>query len=89
VSVQVRQRVGDEPASLAAIFVFNTGDAPAQRSYSLARLGLEGAWHITEWPSGRAWEQPVERIAVTLAPHDSVLLFASRELFSTPPDRLP
>ena len=89
VSVQVRQRVGDEPASLAAIFVFNTGDAPAQRSYSLARLGLEGAWHITEWPSGRAWEQPVERIAVTLAPHDSVLLFASRELFSAPPDRLP
>lgn len=89
VSVQVRQSAGADSPARVAIFVFNTGDAPAQRSYSLAGLGLDGAWHITEWIEGRAWEQPVDRIAVTLAPHDGVLLFASREPLPAPPDRLP
>ena len=89
VSVQVRWSAGEQTPSVAAIFVFNTGDAPAQRMYSLARLGLDGAWHITEWGAGRAWPEPVERIAVTLAPHDSALLFASRQPLDAPPNRLP
>lgn len=89
VSVQVRHGADEDAPTLAAIFVFNTGDAPAQRTYSLRRLGLDGAWHLTEWITGRAWEQPVERIAVTLAPHDGTLLFASREPLAALPDRLP
>lgn len=88
VRVQVRQSVEDQAAP-TAIFVFNTGDAPAERTYSLARLGLSGAWHIVEWISGHTWPEPVEQISVTLAPHDGALLFASREPLPAPPDRLP
>ncbi|MCZ2098609.1 MAG: alpha-galactosidase [Anaerolineae bacterium] len=88
VRVQVRQSARDQAAP-AAIFVFNTGDAPAERTYPLARLGLPGAWHIVEWGSGRGWPEPVERISLTLAPHDGALLFASRQPLAAPPDRLP
>ncbi|HMM30103.1 MAG TPA: hypothetical protein PKD46_17625, partial [Aggregatilineaceae bacterium] len=88
VRVQVRQSTRDQAAP-AAIFVFNTGDAPAERTYPLARLGLPGAWHIVEWGSGRGWPEPVERISLTLAPHGGALLFASRQPLAAPPDRLP
>ncbi|MCC6798746.1 MAG: hypothetical protein IT325_01425, partial [Anaerolineae bacterium] len=88
VRVQVRRSVEDQAAP-AAIFVFNTGDAPAERTYSLARLGLPGAWHIVEWISGHTWPEPTEQISVTLAPHDGTLLFASRQPLTTPPESLP
>jgi hypothetical protein len=45
VLVQVRAGAGQE----AAIFIFNTGENPVQRSYRLEALGLPERGHIFDW----------------------------------------
>ncbi|HML24185.1 MAG TPA: alpha-galactosidase [Aggregatilinea sp.] len=85
VMVQVRTPGGASPNDDAALFVFNTGEIPVQRRYTLAALGLPAARCVMEWPSGERWPDPVDTIDLTLAPHAGTLLFLS----TVPLDRLP
>ncbi len=88
VRVQVRVPLDGAPDPVA-IFVFNTGDTPAGRVYTLDRLGLPGPRYIVEWVAQQRWPEPVDRIAVNLAPHDGALFFVSLAPLETIPDRLP
>lgn len=83
VMVQVREHEG-----LAAVFCFNVGDRPAERSYPLALLGLNGPLHAYDW-SGDAALGEVERVTVVLAPHEGRLIYLSAEPITEKPSRLP
>jgi hypothetical protein len=84
VLVQVR---GDNRQ--AAIFVFNTGETMVQRTFPLATLGLENGKYIFDWTANHAFAGRVDDIAVTLAPHDGALLFASPSPILSTPEQLP
>jgi hypothetical protein len=86
VLVQVRD---PQPGGLAAVFVFNTGEQPAQRTYPLEALGLPGPLFAYDWTSDTSWPEPAASISVRLDPHDGALLFLSPDPIQTPPDRLP
>ena len=79
---------GDERES-AAVFLFNTGQYPAQRTYPLALLGLAGPQHVFDWTLNQAWPSAVDRISVILPPHDGRLLFLNREAIIEQPLNLP
>jgi hypothetical protein len=83
VIVQVREHDG-----LAAVFVFNVGDHPAERSYPLALLGLAGPLHGYDW-SREVALGPVERVTAALNPHEGRLLFFSPAPITAKPSRLP
>jgi hypothetical protein len=83
VIVQVREHDG-----LAAVFVFNVGDRPAERSYPLTLLGLPGCLHGYDWSRDTALGE-VERVSVALAPHEGRLIYLSAEPITTRPGRLP
>ncbi len=93
VLVQVRTSVvtggAERVTRMGTVFLFNTGELPAQRTYPLAALGLTAPQHVFDWTADRAWPEPVERLSVTLPPHDGALLFLSPTPITTAPERLP
>ncbi len=72
-----------------AIFIFNTGDAPTERTYSLDDLGIADARYVCDWTHQTFEVLETSKVSVTLAPHDGVLLFISSTPFQTCPERLP
>jgi hypothetical protein len=84
VLVQVR---GD--GQTCAIFIFNTGETPVQRTYSLDALGIADTRYVCDWVRRTSEAFPTSRVSVTLAPHDGALLFASPTPITVPPERLP
>jgi hypothetical protein len=86
VLVQVRD---PQPGGLAAVFVFNTGEQPVQRTYSLEALGLPGPLSVYDWTADMSWTEPAASISVRLDPHDGALLFLSPEPILTAPETLP
>jgi hypothetical protein len=84
VLVQVR---GDE--KMGALFIFNTGDTPIQRTYALAALGITGRQYVFDWTNRTSGDCAVSQISVTLAPHDGALLFVSPTPITTAPEYLP
>lgn len=77
------------PEKICAVFIFNTGEHPAQRTYSLSALGLDSPAHIYDWTATSSWKEPVEQIAVTLLPHDGALFFVGPSAFVDSPATLP
>lgn len=82
VLVQVRDlgpslacRVQGEPGATVAVFFFNVGDTPAQRTYSLSALGLDSPLRVYDWSAGRWREQAVDSLTVALSAHEGSLLF--------------
>jgi hypothetical protein len=86
VIVQVR---GSTSSTQSAVFIFNTGEYPIQRTFYLSALGLSSPAHFYDWTAMRAWEQPVDHLAVTLQPHDGALLFLDQSPFISLPFTLP
>ncbi len=70
-------------------FVFNTGETVVQRTYPLSALGLESGKYLFDWTADRPSAEAVDQIAVTLAPHDGALLFASPSPILSTPEQLP
>lgn len=73
----------------SAVFFFNTGDRPVQRTYSLVHLGLDGPLYVFDWLTRCSGDEPVGEIPLTLAAHEGVLLFLSRTPIPTAPENLP
>ncbi len=86
VIVQVR---GSISSTHSAVFIFNTGEYPVQRTFPLSAIGLSNPAHVYDWTAMCAWEQPVDHLAVTLQPHDGALLFLDQSAFVSPPSTLP
>jgi hypothetical protein len=84
--VLVQVRGGER---MTAIFIFNTGEAPVQRTYSLDALGIAGAPYVYDWVKQASEALPASQVSVTLDPHDGALLFASPTPITVPPERLP
>jgi hypothetical protein len=76
VIVQVGFRKNRKPEE-SVIFVFNTGEHPVQRSYTLQSLGIPAPRWVRDWEQRQDRHEPVERISVTLDPHAGKLLFVS------------
>ncbi|MBE2267222.1 MAG: alpha-galactosidase [Anaerolinea sp.] len=72
-----------------AIFILNGGETTVERVYPLHVLGIRLPLYAYDWTADRAYPEPVDRIAVTLAPHDGALIFLSNEPILSAPDRLP
>jgi hypothetical protein len=87
VMVQVRTALagGDQ----VAVFILNMGDKPAQRCYTLEQLGLAAPLMMFDWTTQSSSLTAIERLEVTLDPHDGVLVFLSPTQFTQPPKRLP
>lgn len=68
-----------------AVFIFNTGDAPVRRTYSLARLGIPGACTVHD-AAGVRVSGPAETLAVGLEAHAGALLFVLPEEAAAPHD---
>jgi alpha-galactosidase len=93
VLVQVRdlQATNDPtngPGAVAAALFLNTGEQTVQRSYPLSLLGLPEPLYVFDWTSDQPWPAPVDTLAVTLAPHDSALLFLSSKAILSAPEKL-
>jgi hypothetical protein len=86
VIVAVRNSI---PSAACAIFIFNTGEHPVQRTYSLSALGMNSPCYVYDWTGMHFWADPVEQISVTLSPHDSALLFLASSPIAIPPTVLP
>ncbi len=84
VLVQVRER-----EDISAVFIFNTGAYPVQRTYTLTQLGLPTSLHVYDWTRGQSWAQPVDRVSLAIQAHDGRLLFLSRQPIFNSPDCLP
>lgn len=84
VLVQVR---GDE--RMSAVFIFNTGEAPVQRTYPLDALGIADARYVYDWVKQTLRTLRASQVSVTLAPHDGALLFVSPTPITATPERLP
>ncbi len=72
-----------------AVFIFNTGDVPTERTYSLDALGISDARYAYDWIHQTSAILETAKISVTLAPHDGVLLFIGSTPFQTCPEQLP
>ena len=79
VIVQVRPKINSK-SDVSAVFIFNTGEYPAQRSFKLESLGLSGPLCVLDWIKGQVWSQAVEHISLILDPHDGVVLLLSDDL---------
>jgi alpha-galactosidase len=76
------------PRTVATTLFHNTGELPVQRSYPLALLGLPGPLYVFDWTASQPWPAAVDTLSVTLAPHDSALLFLSPEPIQSAPEML-
>ncbi|MBI5649108.1 MAG: hypothetical protein HZC40_01455 [Chloroflexi bacterium] len=88
-SETLRSAQGDDQV---AIFIFNTGDAPVQRTYALDALGIANARFGYDWINQQTFQvagAETAKVSVTLAPHDGALLFVSAAPFDVAPERLP
>jgi hypothetical protein len=83
VIVQVRAHEG-----LTAVFCFNVGDRPAERSYPLELLGLGGPLYGYDWSREAALGE-VERVTVALNAHEGRLFFFSAAPITERPSQLP
>jgi hypothetical protein len=83
VFVQVRD---GEPS---AVLIFNTSDAPVERTYTLDALGIAGARYVYDWTNNQTFPVSDRKVSLTLAPHDSALWFLSNSPFTKMPERLP
>jgi alpha-galactosidase len=81
VVVQVRPKFNAQ-SDLSAIFVFNTGEHPVQRSIPLALLGFSGPRFIFDWTNGRRSTGTAECISATLNPHDGSVFLLSDHSFA-------
>lgn len=86
VLVQVRAPAGER---MGAVYVFNTGSYPVQRSYHLGALGLPAPLYTFDWLAGQPGEEPLECLSLTLARHEGRLLFLSPEPILKAPEHLP
>jgi len=84
--VLVQVRVGSD---LTAVFIFNTGEYPVQRTYPLAALGVSGPLYSFNWMTDEAGMTPKEYLSVRLEPHDSALFFLGRTPITEKPPYLP
>jgi alpha-galactosidase len=84
VIVQVRKT-----PELSAIFVLNGGENAVERVYPLERFGLKGAQFAYNWTTDHAYPESIDKITVTLRPHEGTLFFLSQHAFTAPPERLP
>jgi len=75
--VLVQVRLPASPAAAGVVFIFNTGEQEAQRTYSLDSLGLNAPLYVFDWLADRVWPEAVERLSVTLEPQSGTLLFLS------------
>jgi alpha-galactosidase len=91
VLVQVRDappsEQGEERAA-AAVFIFNTGDVPVQRTYALAALGIPAARYVYDWTNQASGVLETSQLSLTLAPHDGALLFLSPTPITVSPEHL-
>jgi hypothetical protein len=78
-------RAGDP----SAVLIFNTSDAPLERTYTFAALGIPNARYVYDWTNKTLQVCKTARVSVTLAPHDSALLFISDKPITQTPERLP
>lgn len=67
------------------VFILNTSDDPIQRRYPLSVLGLPASMPVYNLIANQKWENSVDSLSVTLAPHDGVLFFLGE---SPPPETL-
>jgi hypothetical protein len=72
-----------------AIFIFNTGDFPLQRTYPLETFGISTPMYLFNWTENQPSCHAGDRVSCTLQPHDGVLFFLSQQSFGQRPDRLP
>ncbi len=86
VIVQVR---APQPGKLGAVYIFNTGDSPVQRTYDLCTLGLPTPLHAFDWVANQPVEGSLDCISLRLERHEGRLLFVGYEQIGTAPERLP
>jgi hypothetical protein len=82
--VQVRSA----PADLAVVFVLNTSDAPAERTYTSEAPGLPSPGFVHAWLDNQTWPEPVTALLVRLQPHDCALFLVSPQPWGEIPERL-
>jgi alpha-galactosidase len=81
VIVQVRPKTNSASES-SAVFIFNTGEYPVQRSFQLKSLELGGPLYVFDWIKDQAWQEAVDDLSVTLDAHDGVILLLSENPFA-------
>jgi len=85
VIIQVRQQ-----DDFIAVFLLNGGETTVERVYPLEDvLGIRVTLYAYSWTANRAYPEPIDRIIMTLDPHEGALIFFSNEPILTAPDRLP
>jgi alpha-galactosidase len=89
VLVQVRTPIHEPGHKQAAVFILNTGEKSVQRCYSLEQLNLPSRMFVFDRSAPTAVWQPVDKLAVTLAPRDGVLFFLSAGNNNPVPEILP
>jgi hypothetical protein len=73
----------------SAVLIFNTSNAPVERTYTFAALGIDDVQYVYDWTNKTLEVCKTARVSVTLAPHDSVLLFFSHAPMDSVPEQLP
>jgi hypothetical protein len=82
VIVQVRPKINSRSES-GAVFIFNTGEYPVQRSFQLESLGLSDPLYVFDWIRNQAYPEAVNHLSVTLDAHDGVILLLSENPCAT------
>jgi hypothetical protein len=80
VLVQVRPKINSK-SDVSAVFIFNTGEYPVQRSFQLDTLGLRGPLWVFDWIKDQASQETVNHLSLTLDAHDGVILLLSNNPF--------
>jgi hypothetical protein len=81
VIVQVRPKTNSRSES-SAVFIFNTGEHPVQRSFQLKSLGMRSPMYVFDWIKDKIWPEAVEHLSVTLDAHDGEILLLSENNFA-------
>jgi alpha-galactosidase len=76
---QVRTAKDGKADDPAAVFLMNTGEQPIQRELPLSLLGVTGERYLHNWMTGQTSDTPLDRLSVTIPPHDGVLVFVTSE----------
>jgi alpha-galactosidase len=87
VIVQVRD--GKDRSGPLAVFLFNTGQQPAQRSIPLESIGYHGPLAVYEWGATEQITHNQWHIQATLEPHQGKLFLLCRNPLAQLPDTLP
>jgi hypothetical protein len=73
---------------VSALFVFNTGDTPAERTYALEALDLPSPGFVHTWLINQTRPEPTTALPVRLAAHDGTLFLVSPRPWAEIPERL-